>query len=715
MKKTDIVICAMPALFVDRLPGAPALLKAAVEEAGFTATTIDLSLDFLLNQCQKDTDIYNKLGCVFRPNEKSSKESLDKADEWLYHSLAKIQQLNPKLIGLSVFTNFQHRSTLMLAKAIRQRMPDMKIVLGGWGLTVNYESLGTDISIRPRDIIKSFGQFMQEKKFCDYTVYGSGLDELIKIIKTENQSDNKIVHYTESVATIYNTPIPNYDDYVFNDYLWNHGIALPVTGSKGCVRACTFCDIPGQFGKFKFRTGTDIANEMIQLHQRYNVKRFEFTDSLVNGSFKAFRQWLEILANYNDNQSPDNKIHWFGQYICRPQKHTPSDIYSLMKRSGVQSLVIGIESGSNDVLSAMQKKMTVQDAYDEFEMFESAGISAHVLMFGGFYNETWSRYLENLDFIIACQKYLATGTISQLSMGPPLYINDKMYLGQQADQLGIILDPVNELNWASISDPTNTFTERAKRRLIAQLILDKLKIPLSGQSISNMHQVYERLKNQLPTDCNLTYGIERDQSELDFLIPEEILDKINSSQLLLELDFESQAADIRWPSIRVIVDDEICVEKTLSCNDSIAINTKLKKNQSVVKIEYFGKTAQDTVIDHHGVIIANQHIKITKILVNKVDIIKHNLYTKLGHYCMNLDEQKQKYYVKHGYSLEPSHSLQMFENGYWQFNLEAPVLGQLVQLTAYKSPHEKWPNSELLFKIYNAINTSELIKTKTLC
>lgn len=710
MKKTDIVICAMPALFVDRAPGAPAILKAAANEAGYSAVALDLSLSFLIEQCNRNLDKFNELGCVFRPGEKASIESLMHADQWVKESIKKIKQHNPTLVGISVFTNFQHRSTIMLAKAIRHHMPDVKIVLGGFGLTISCQSLVMDADIRKIDIIKNFGQYMQDKNLTDYNVFGSGLDELINILQTEVGPRQHVDYQSESDLVIYNAPIPNYDNYQLTEYIWNQGIALPVTGSKGCVRACTFCDIPGQFGKFKYRTGKDIAKEMIHLHKKYQVNIFEFTDSLVNGSFKAFREWLEIIADYNDTQQESDKIRWFGQYICRPQAHTPADIYPLMKRAGVQNLVIGLESGSNDVLAAMKKKMTVQDAFDEFKMFESVGINVHVLMLSGYYNETWDRFVETLEFIVNLRQYVASGTISHLSMGLPLFINDKMYLGDHSEQLGIIRDPSDDLYWKSSDHPENTFIERARRRLIAQLVLDKLKIQIGGHSILNLHQLKERIKKLLPD----SYVPANDTPmDLDFLIPEKILKKINSNKVTVALTLDAESARGVYPRVKVILNDRLLADQQIKDSETIVIDTTVTDARANLILEYYGKTPDDTVTKD-GIIIENQNIKITKLTLNGVDILKSNTYTHLGAYHMYLDDAKISYYKTHGFNTGPSHSLQMFENGYWQFKFDMPVLQNLISIHAHPEIHgANWPDLKLLTNIYDLINAVQEIEELT--
>lgn len=706
----DIVICSMPALFVDRLPGAPALLKSAVAKAGFKAIALDLSQAFFVEQCDFNVDTYNQMGCRWRPNELATPDSINCAQEWVERSILKIKNLQPTLIGISVFTNFQHRSSLLLAQNIREHLPGVKIVMGGFGLRIGCQSLATDPGVRKIDLIKTFDQYVKDHQLADYTVHGSGLDELVKILQIETGREEFQGSLEEISGPIYDTPIPDYDDYDFKNYVWTDGVALPVTGSKGCVRSCTFCDIPGQFGKFKYRTGEHIAKEMIYLHSRYGVSTFEFTDSLVNGSLKAFREWLVILAEYNDKQPIDNRINWFGQYICRPQNQIPKDLYPLMKRSGVKSLIIGVENGNDEVLAAMKKKMTVKDVFDELENFAQENISVHMLTFSGFYNETWEMFLDNLKFLIKCQKYFITGTISQFTMGTPLFINDKMFIGQHAEELGIMIDPENEQLWTIKNDPANTFVERCRRRLISQLVLDKLGIPLSGQGISNLHSIKNSLWRQAKSH-SLAVSDHRkifDQSDLDFLIPKNISEEIGSTQVDVLVELESSAANGRWPWVKILIDEEILCTAQIVQKEILRIQKTIAKPDNLVrvKIEYFDKSKDDTVFKE-GKIVEDQSVTIKKIVLNGIDITRLNLHTKLGAYHRHFDEQKLKYYQDHSLDTGPLPSLDMYENGFWQIDLKLPVLTHLLSLVSFQAPHERWPNPQLLFEIYDAISHSE--------
>jgi hypothetical protein len=172
----------------------------------------------------------------------------------------------------------------------------------------------------------------------------------------------------------------------------------------------------------------------------------------------------------------------------------------LIVRSGCSNLVIGVESGSNDVLKAMNKKMTVEDVVGELDQFKIHGIQGQILMLSGFYNETQERYNKTLEFLVTLQHYVASGAVSGVSMGMPLFINEHMPLYHSAEELGITIDPLDNNNWTITNDPSNTLVERFRRRLVAQLILDKLGIPMNGNSILNMFQAKSyltKMKEQL--------------------------------------------------------------------------------------------------------------------------------------------------------------------------------------------------------------------------
>lgn len=511
---TDVLICSMPLMHhMGTVPAAPAILKAAVKNAGYTASTIDLNLEYFEHQCHRQIAKYYEFGCVFRPSDAVTAQSRLVATQWVQHCIELIRHAQPRCLAISVFTNWQHRSTWLLLQALKNELPNLPVIIGGLGCEINGISLiHLDTALTKMDRLKPFWQLAKDYDMIDHVALGGGgsLDDLVKFIDSITGSHNHSVTDNQTLV-MYNAPTPDYKDYKLDRYVWDGEPKIAITGSKGCVRACTFCDIPSFFGRFRTRQGQDIAKEMIHQHQQHGIKYFEFTDSLVNGSLKIFKEWLTVIADYNDQQPDTQRIKWFGQYICRPQSQTPKDIYSLMKRSGVTSLTIGVESGSNQVLNDMNKKMTVQDVYSELALFDAHGIRCNILMVSGFYTETQQDFIDSLHFIIQCQKYLAKGTIHSLGVSPPMYINEHMYIGIHADELGIVKDDSSSLAWTLKNDPQNTLVSRVQKRIITQLVMDLLGYAAPSQSISAMHEVYTALTH---LETRLTQELNNDSQTL---------------------------------------------------------------------------------------------------------------------------------------------------------------------------------------------------------
>jgi Radical SAM superfamily len=477
----DILICSLPSGIINRAPAAPALLKACVEQAGFSARTTDFSLSFYINQCHKDFNVYSEEVKLF---ENYTKFEMTKSiTNWLDDVCEIIVQHQPHWVGLSVFSTHQHRATVLVCKILKEKFPNIKILLGGYGLS---EEVGASFSGFTETIISNFDQYIKHHQLADYYIYGEGELEIINILNNTQS--------TITSVDLNQIPFSNFDDYQLDEYMWHTEPVLTVTSSKGCVRNCTFCNVPRKFGKFKRKSGQNVAQELIHLSQRYNVTKFEFTDSLVNGSLKDFQEWIEIIADYNNKQPIKHRISWYGQYICRPQAQIPIGMYETIKQSGAVNLIIGAESGSNDVLEAMNKKITRQDILNELEQFDNHGLKAQLLMLNGFYNETWERYIETLHFIASCHRYTASGTVTKIAVGFPLIIEPGGHLQQHAEQLGIIIDPNDTFNWKTKHDSSNDFIERMRRRIITQEVLNFMNVSMTINGINELKEMSDQIK-----------------------------------------------------------------------------------------------------------------------------------------------------------------------------------------------------------------------------
>jgi hypothetical protein len=136
----------------------------------------------------------------------------------------------------------------------------------------------------------------------------------------------------------------------------------------------------------------------------------------------------------------------------------------------------------------MNKKVKIEDVDYEMQLFEKYNISTVLLFIIGFYNETYDNFIETLDTIVRYQKYVANGTIIRMDLGHPLAITGETEIYDQAHNLGLTLDLLDPNLWINKNNPELTFKERIRRRLIAQIVCDRLAIP-TGMTAYNLNRI----------------------------------------------------------------------------------------------------------------------------------------------------------------------------------------------------------------------------------
>ena len=204
-------------------------------------------------------------------------------------------------------------------------------------------------------------------------------------------------------------------------------LSLPITGSRGCVRNCSFCDVRSHWNKFRFRSGENIAKEIVALNKKYRLTLIHFTDSLINGSMLAFRDLCTAMAEYHAN--PNNKkIKWGGPFIVRSQRQQSLDDYKLMKAANLDYVIMGVESGSESVRNHMGKKFTNEDLYFNIETLAENNIKMILLLMAGYPTETEENFYDTINLL---KKYdhlvpqpiigIDGGTTAWVTSGTPLH------------------------------------------------------------------------------------------------------------------------------------------------------------------------------------------------------------------------------------------------------------------------------------------------------
>ena len=505
MSRLDMLVVSVPVLDLQYPPSSPAVIKACVNAAGYTAKTADLNL--LLKEICGSNDRFFAVQYNFENVSPGVVDTTDVVDaffnndidlikEWLNKSVALVKEHNPVWLGVSVFSYKSHKATLALCVAVKRALPDIKIVLGGRGAS-SY-ALGPDhkqffnkiesfFGPYPR---KNFGETLLHYGAVDNVIQGDGEQAVIDLLQGSAEANTIASVDDINLETV---PFVDFDDYDIGNYNYVNEPILPITGSKGCVRKCTFCDIPVLWPKFKFRSGTHIAKEMIHLYNKHGVKKFYMSDSLVNGSMKAFTDFITVLAEHN-TANPDSAIKWVGQYITRPVSATLNEqYYQLLKQSGGEGLTIGVESGSDSVRAHMKKQFTTVDIDTELAYFDKNSIVCVLLFFSCYPTETWADFADTVDMFIRYQKYCASGTVYKITLGTPYTHHQQTPLWNMQEQIGLQVKIGSDILWRLNSNTELTFYERIRRRLILQEVATALRLPMS-RNTAELNQLSDSLR-----------------------------------------------------------------------------------------------------------------------------------------------------------------------------------------------------------------------------
>lgn len=276
--------------------------------------------------------------------------------------VTQIEEINPSVIGISLFSFNSLKITKLLILALKNSEWKGKIVLGGPGVLPERKKL---------------------REMVDLYVIGHGEYKLLDFCAKECK---KPIRYTAEAEHY-----PNYSPFTLERY--GSPNAVRITGSRGCIKRCNFCDIYKQWPNFVARDGRDIANEMILQNQMLESQpnKFYFTDSLINGRPKVLRDMSNHLIKYKTN------FKWEGQFIATsPKWFTPED-YKTISKAGCKRVSFGIESGSNRVRISMNKKQRDSDLDFCINHLHKNGIEQVWLIIVGFPTETWEDFLQTLD------------------------------------------------------------------------------------------------------------------------------------------------------------------------------------------------------------------------------------------------------------------------------------------------------------------------------
>lgn len=291
----------------------------------------------------------------------------------------------PKVIGISTTLLLNPLDITELVKYCRKKSPTSVIVLGGMSIWNNYlankhdldlfKPYRADIAVIEPKGVKTLGAIV------DAVVNKNSIDEIPNLIIYRN-TGSKI------------TPqIPETFDFSKDGIHWDlvdqnllGGLSL-IRTQISCPFACSFCSYPTSQGTV-VKTGLDSFELELNTLQQRGVTYLLFIDDTFNVPPERFKDMLRILKKFS--------FRWYAFIRCQYlDKQQVVD----MRDSGCGGAYLGIESGSNEILTLMNKRARRSDYLRGVELLESVGIPTYASFIVGFPGETENTITDTVSFI----------------------------------------------------------------------------------------------------------------------------------------------------------------------------------------------------------------------------------------------------------------------------------------------------------------------------
>ncbi len=282
-------------------------------------------------------------------------------------------------LGVSVLTGAPIRDALRVTRAAKAHRPDLPVVWGGW-----------HPSLFPTDTLA--------EPSIDVTVQAQGeatFGEVVdRLADGTDLAGLQGIAYRADGHTVKNPPRPMID---MNDLPPHNYDLLPVDryfalkkrrqfdyiSSTGCFWRCAFCADPFVYNRGWTALAPErIGEEIEHLWRRYRFDELAFQDE----TFFTYKK--RVIAIAEELLRRQIAVRWTATMRADQGFRLENDAFSLLARSGLHRVLIGVESGSQAMLDWMKKDVTLEQIVFCAEQCAHHGLGAIFPFIVGFPGET---------------------------------------------------------------------------------------------------------------------------------------------------------------------------------------------------------------------------------------------------------------------------------------------------------------------------------------
>jgi anaerobic magnesium-protoporphyrin IX monomethyl ester cyclase len=297
-------------------------------------------------------------------------------------------------LGVTVLTGAPIADALRISRIAKRARPDLPVIWGGWHPSMFARECLADPSV-------------------DVTVQGQGEATFAEIVQrlADGRSLQGCLGCTvrlDDGAICANPPreLQSIEKFRAHDY----GLIpveryfelkgkrqLDYISSQGCAFRCAFCSDPFVYGRRW--VGLDPTRMALRLQELWDQYRFDdvnFQDETF------FTRRIRIKSLADQIVESGMKITWAGTMRADQGVRLPDDVWARCKQSGLRRLLVGVESGSDEMLKRIRKDITIEQVFHTARKMREYGIAGQFPFIVGFPRESDA----SITATLACAKQL---------------------------------------------------------------------------------------------------------------------------------------------------------------------------------------------------------------------------------------------------------------------------------------------------------------------
>lgn len=181
--------------------------------------------------------------------------------------------------------------------------------------------------------------------------------------------------HRDAIADLDGLPWPVREDIGYEDQPFP---SASILGSRGCPWNCSFCSIrpfyEAQGGQLRrLRSSESVAAEMLALHRDRGVVAFLFQDDDFMAAGRRGRRWALALAHAIAATEMRGRVSF--KMSCRSDEVDEETMRELRDVGGLSHIYLGVESGDDEALAHLNKRLNVDDHYRAGAIFRRLDLS----------------------------------------------------------------------------------------------------------------------------------------------------------------------------------------------------------------------------------------------------------------------------------------------------------------------------------------------------